>query len=156
MSATWATQMQHDCNTRNTSVTPVRNEQHECDTSASRTTRVRHEWKILILTMTRVKIYFHTLIFTTWQVKDYKERNNFILRTTIWKCLVSIQNAFKKCTTKTKIFNDKALSKHCTLKAIVAANALAYSWIVTHSNAGSFLIKTILCENTNIFFSKNY
>ena len=129
---------------------------HKYDISATQTTIVRHEWKILILVTTRVKTYFHTLIFTIWQVKDYKERNNFILRTTIWKCLVSIQNAFKKCTTKTKIFNDKALSKHCTLKAIVAANALAYSWIVTHSNAGSLLIKTILCENTNIFFSKNY
>ena len=62
---------------------------HKCDTSAIRTTRVRHKWKILILITTRVKTYFRTLIFTIWQVKDHKERNNFILRTTIWKLLVS-------------------------------------------------------------------
>ena len=52
------------------------------DTSATRTTRVRHEWKILTLITTRVKTYFHALIVTIWQVKDYKERNNFILRCT--------------------------------------------------------------------------
>ena len=39
---------------------------------------------------------------------------------------------------------------------MVAANALARSRIVTHSNAASFLIRTILFENTNIPFSKNY
>ena len=37
---------------------------------------------------------------------------------------------------------------------IVAANILARSGIITHSN--SFSIKTILCENINILFSKNY
>ena len=36
------------------------------------------------------------------------------------------------------------------------ANALARSRIVTHNNAASFLIKNILCENSNIIFSKNY
>ena len=35
-------------------------------------------------------------------------------------------------------------------------DALARSRIVTQSNAASFSIKTILCENTNILFSKNY
>ena len=28
--------------------------------------------------------------------------------------------------------------------------------IVAQSNAASFLIKTVLCENTNILFSNNY
>ena len=32
-------------------------------------------------------------------MKDYKERNHFILRTTFWK--KPSQNAFEKCTTKT-------------------------------------------------------
>ena len=35
-------------------------------------------------------------------------------------------------------------------------DTLARSRIVTHSNASSFSIKTILCENTNILFSNNY
>ena len=39
---------------------------------------------------------------------------------------------------------------------MVAANALARSRIATHSNAASFSIGTILCENTNILLSKNY
>ena len=58
--------------------TSARHERHECDTIE----------KILILITTRMKTYFHIPIFTMWQVKDYKERNNFILRTTFWKCLV--------------------------------------------------------------------
>ena len=75
---TQATQMQHECNTSDTSATQVRHKQqgcntsatqvlyewHECGMSATRTTRVRHEWKILILITIRVKTYFHTLIFT--------------------------------------------------------------------------------------------
>ena len=35
-------------------------------------------------------------------------------------------------------------------------DALARSRIVTRSNTDSFYVKTILCENTNILFSKNY
>ena len=83
----------HECDTSNkraTLATRVRHEKHECYTSATRTTRIRHEWKKLILIATRVKTYFYTLIFPMWQVKDNKERNNFILRTTFWKCLVSM------------------------------------------------------------------
>ena len=30
--------------------------------------------------MTQVKTYFHTPILAIWQIKDYKERNNFILK----------------------------------------------------------------------------
>ena len=39
---------------------------------------------------------------------------------------------------------------------IVAANALARSRIVTHSNTALVSIKTFLCETYNILFSKNY
>ena len=65
--------------TSDTNATRVRHERHE-----------RHEWKTLVLITTQMKTYFHTPIFTIWQVKDYKERNNFILRTTFWKCLVPL------------------------------------------------------------------
>ena len=68
--------------------TSARHEWHECETSATLTIRVQHEWKVSILITTLVKTYFYTPILTIWQVKDYEERNNFILRTNFWKCLV--------------------------------------------------------------------
>ena len=79
-----------------TSATWVLHERLKCDTSATRTTRVWREQKILILIIRQGKTYFHTPIFTIWQVKDYKERNNFILRTTFWKCIVPLP----KCVSK--------------------------------------------------------
>ena len=86
---TRARHQRHEWDTSDTNATRVLQERHECDTSATWTTRARQEWKSLILITTRVKTYFHTLILTIWQVKDYKERNNFILRTNFGKCLVS-------------------------------------------------------------------
>ena len=74
--------------TSNTSATQAR---RECDTSAMRKTSVRQECykndtsttrvEILILVTTRVKTYICIPILTLWQVKNYKERNNFILKT---------------------------------------------------------------------------
>ena len=62
--------------------TNARHEQHECDTSDTNATQVRSKCdtsqKIWILITTRVKTYFHIPIFTIWEVKDYKERNNLI------------------------------------------------------------------------------
>ena len=81
---TSATRVQHECNMTETKVTRVLHWQYECDTSPTRTTQVRHEWKILILITARVKTYFYALISAIWKVKDYNERNNFILRTTFW------------------------------------------------------------------------
>ena len=78
----------HERRECNTKATQMRREWKECDTSATRTTRVRHEWKFLILITTWVKTYFHTHILAIWQIKDYKEKSNFILRTTFWKSLV--------------------------------------------------------------------
>ena len=49
---------------------------------------------------------------------------------------------------------EKATSKSCTIDFNYKYTSTFR--IVTHSNAASFLIKTILCENTNILFSKNY
>ena len=52
--------------------------------------RVRYELKTLIFMTARVKTYFHTPILAIWQIKDYKERNNFILRTTFWRRIVPL------------------------------------------------------------------
>ena len=97
MSATRTTRVEHKCNTNYTSATQVRHERHKCYTStkrttrvcmsAKRTTRVLQGWKILILITTRVKTYFQTPILAIWQIKDHKERDNFILTTIFWKCL---------------------------------------------------------------------
>ena len=57
-------------------------------------------------------------------MKDYKERNNFILSTTFENASFPCQNTFEKCTTK-------ALSKSYTP---VAANFLARSRIVHCTN----------------------
>ena len=96
--------------------TSARHERHECDTSDTCATQVRHESymndtsatrvKNFFLITTRVKTYFHTLIFTLWQVKDYKEGNGNVS----FPC----QNAFQKCTTNTKLFNGKSYIKKYT------------------------------------------
>ena len=46
---------------------------------ATRIRPARHELEISIFITSRVKTYFHTPILAIWQMKDYKERNNFIL-----------------------------------------------------------------------------
>ena len=61
MSATRTTPGRHECDTKDTSATRVRNFDFDNDTSEV----------IPILAL--------------WQMKDYKERNNFILKTTFWK-----------------------------------------------------------------------
>ena len=90
---TQATQARHDCDTNEMSATRVRYEQYECyknDTSATQMTRVWHEWKSLILIATRVKTHFHTSILVVWQMRDYRERKNVILRTTFCKCIIPL------------------------------------------------------------------
>ena len=67
--------------------------------------------KLLILITTRVKAYFLIPVFTMWQVKDYKERNNFILSTTFRNASFPCENEFEKCTTKTGICNGKIYIK---------------------------------------------
>ena len=96
-----ARQEQDKCDKSDTSATRVRHERHEYDTSE----------KILILKITWVKTYFHIPIFTIWQVKDYKERNNFILSTAFWNASFPSQNASEKCTTKTGLCNGKSYIK---------------------------------------------
>ena len=105
---TSARRERHKCDTIATRATRL---QHGCDTSATRVLHQRHECdtnEILILITTRVKTYFHIPIFSMWQVKDYKERNNFILTTTFGTALFQCHNAFEKCTTKTELCNGKS------------------------------------------------
>ena len=55
----------------------------------------------------KVKPYFHIAIFTIWQVKEYKEKNNFILRTNFWMRL-------KNAPQKLNFLMAKAISKNYT------------------------------------------
>ena len=84
--------------------TSSRYERHECDTndtSETRVTRVRHKCYTNDTSATRMKNFdFHNEtsqnifshpILAIWQMKDYEERNNIILRTTFWSCLVPMK-----------------------------------------------------------------
>ena len=62
-----------------------------------------------------IDIMIIIIIFNTWRVKDYKERNNFILSTTFGNVSFPCQNVFEKCTTKTDFVMVKAISKSYTL-----------------------------------------
>ena len=117
----------HECQTSDTSGTRVRHERHECNTQVQHkgctndtsATRVLHERygcdtneKNLILIITQIKTYFHIPLFTIWQVKDYKKRNNFILSTTFGNASFPWQNVFEKSTTKIGLCNDKSYIKN--------------------------------------------
>ena len=87
------------CDTSATKCATSAARRHECDTSEN----------FDFDNDTSKNIFSHPYIyFTIWKKKDCKERNNFILRTTFWKSLVSMPKSFKKCTTKTKLFNGKS------------------------------------------------
>ena len=104
---TRVTRMQHECNTSDTnatrkphechtSATQVRCEYYANDTGVTRALHQQHESNTSENITTQVKTYFHTPIFTIRQVKDYKERKNFILRIAFWKCLVLMPKCFLK------------------------------------------------------------
>ena len=86
MSATRTIRMQHKWHESDTSETRATQLRRKCYTNDTSATRVKN----FDFVMTRIKTYFHTLIFTIWLVKDYKERNNRIPRTTFWKCLFAL------------------------------------------------------------------
>ena len=96
--------------------------QHKCGTSATRTTRVRHKCytndtseKTFDFDNYGSKNMFHIPIFTIWQVKDYKERSNFILSTTFKNASFAYQNEFEKCPQKLEFLMVRAISKSYTL-----------------------------------------
>ena len=102
-SATRATQVQHECSTSDASEARATRVRHECymnDTSATR-------MKILIFTTRLVKTYFHTPMSAIWLMKDYKEMNNFILRTNFWICILSMTKCVWKVHHKTELCNRK-------------------------------------------------
>ena len=110
----------------NTSATRLR---HECNTNGTIATRV----KVLILITRRVKTYFHASILTIQLMNNYKEKNNFILKTT-GNASFPCQNAFKKCTTKTELCNSESYIKKLYSR-------LQVQCVITHSTTASFLIK---------------
>ena len=86
----------NECDSNNASAWRVLHEQQQCNKTATRTTQVRYKWKIFLLITTRLKTCFHTPILAIWRMKENKERNNFILGATFWKCLVPMS----KCVSK--------------------------------------------------------
>ena len=71
-------------------------------------------------------------------MKNYKERSNFIPRTTFFEMPISHAKMCLKSASKKLNF----------------VKAKAESRMVTNSTAASITIKTILCEPNNILFSK--
>ena len=45
-------------------------------------------------------------MFTIWQVKDYKERNNFILKDTFWKESANAKMRLKGAPQKVQLFKS--------------------------------------------------
>ena len=98
--------------TSDTSATRTTRVRHECDMNAKRMARLRHECYTSDTSVTPVKNFdfcnnksenkfsreniFSHPILAIWQMKDYKERNNFILTTTFWKCIVPMPKCIWK------------------------------------------------------------
>ena len=128
----------HEWDTTDTSVTQV---QHECYTNDASATRVKN---FNFDNDTGKNIFWHPYICYTESERLQGEQqfhtNNYLLEMSRFHA--------KSAPQKLNFLMAKAISKSCTLDA--------RSHIITHSKAASFSIKTILCENTNILFSKNY
>ena len=99
----------------NTIARHERHERHECNTNAIQTARVqdeREEFKNFDFDKTHVTTYFQISILTIWQMKHYKERDNFILRITFSKCLVPMPKLhLKSASQKLNFVMTKAISK---------------------------------------------
>ena len=91
--------------TSNTNATRV---WHDWDTSDTSATRVPHEWKILVLIATRLKTCFYTVILLYDKWMTTRGGTISFEELPFGNALFPCQNAFKKCTTKTRLFNDKS------------------------------------------------
>ena len=142
--------MQHECDTCNTSATRVRHEQHECYTNHTSATRVKN---FDFDNYTGKNILSHPYIFymssERLQGEEQFHTKNCLLEMSLFHSKMRLKSAPKKLN----FLTAKAISKSCTLDCSCKCPC---SCIVTHSKAASFSIKTILCKNTNILFSKNY
>ena len=126
---------QHECDTSVTLAIRVRHERHHCHTSATRMLHEPHECN------TSKNISLHPHIYYTaserLQVEEQFHSKNYLLEMPCFHAKMRLKSAPQKL--------DFLMTK-----------ALLRSRIVTHSNPASISIRTILCENTNILFSKNY
>ena len=145
------TRVRHDRYKCNTTVTRATQVQHECDTNDMIATRVQYfgfdkdtsENKFLhpyisYMTNDRLQgeVEFHSKnylldmppFYVKIHLKSVPQKLNFVMA-----------NPYQKVT-----------------HLIVAANTLARSRIVTHSNAALLSMKTIFCETNNSLISKNY
>ena len=50
-------------------------------------------------------------ILAIWQIKDYKKKSDFILRTNFWTYLVSTLKYAQNCPSKTALCNSKSYIK---------------------------------------------
>ena len=121
---TCARHERHECDTSDTNVTRVQHYPHEWDTSA---TPVQHECYTNDTSAIQVKnldfdnstsknIFSHPYIYYMASERlFYKMRNNFILRTTFWKCLFHAIMRLKSAPQKLNFLMEKATPKSCTL-----------------------------------------
>ena len=115
--------------------------------------RVRDEFCTNDTSVARVKNFdfdndtsenFHTLVLSTWQMNDYRDRNNFTLK---------YQNAFDTCTTN--FVMDKAISKSYTLaSSYKCLCTYPHSYALLLQRQSSFRKKATLCKTKNILFRK--
>ena len=161
-STTLDTRMRHDCNTSDTSETRATWVQHKCNTSATRTTQVRHESYTNDMSATRVEnfgfdsytsknIFLHPYIYYMASERLQGEEQFHSMNCLLEMPLYHAKMRLKSAPQKLNLLMAKAISKRCTLDCSCKCPCT-----FPHSNAVSFSIRTILCENTNILFCKEY
>ena len=111
-----ATQVRHECYTNNTSATQVRHKYYTNNTSA---TQVRHKYYTNNTSATRVKnsgfdsdtsknIFLHPYVYYMVSERLQREEQfhskNYLLEMPCFHAKMHL----KKCTTKTRLFNDKS------------------------------------------------
>ena len=100
--------MQHECNTSDTSVTSATRMQYECYTNDTSATRVKN---FDFENGTGKNMFSHPYIYymASERLKGEEQfhAKNYLLEIISFPC----QNAFKKCKTKTKLFNGKSYIK---------------------------------------------
>ena len=127
--------MRYECYANETSVTRVKNFDFDNDTSKNIFSH----------------LYIYYMASERLQGEEQFRSKNYLLETPRFHA----KDAFENRATKTELFNGKRYIKKLYIRLSLSFDAHARSCIATHSNAVSFLIKGILCENTNILFSRN-
>ena len=123
--------MQHDCNTNDTSATRVEN--FDFDNDTSKNISLHH--------------YIYYMASERLQGVEKFHSKNCLLEISRFHAKIHLKSAPQK----PNFLMKKAISKSCTLD-LSSKCPCTFS----HNYAASFSMKTILCEKTNILFSKNY